>query len=172
MPAKATIPRVCEQCGNGFIVAPREIAKGNGRFCSKSCASRSRGRLNLRDDPQNMRAYKREWVAKRRADWLAEHGPCVQCGSADFLEVDHIDRTTKIDHNIWSWSQVRRDAELAKCQVLCRDCHLAKTIAEKPQAKHGSSRRYEDYGCRCVVCKAWRAAKTKRYRERKRNSRI
>lgn len=55
---------------------------------------------------------------------------CVQCGSTENLELDHIDRTTKIDHKIWSWTRVKREAEIAKCQVLCHDCHKEKTRAE------------------------------------------
>jgi 5-methylcytosine-specific restriction endonuclease McrA len=72
------------------------------------------------------RRYGRTWLADRRAAWLKEHGPC-RCGSWEQLEVDHIDPAQKVDHRLWSWSKERRDAELAKCQVLCHTCHLDKT---------------------------------------------
>lgn len=46
----------------------------------------------------------------------------------DNLEVDHIDPDQKISHKVWSWAKPRRDAELAKCQVLCNKCHKNKTL--------------------------------------------
>ena len=60
------------------------------------------------------------------------NGPCVKCGCWDLdqLEVDHIDPNTKVSHRVWSWSKERRENELAKCQVLCRACHLTKTCGE------------------------------------------
>jgi hypothetical protein len=92
----------------------------------------------LRSDPERMREYKRKWIAKRRADWLADNGPCIRCGSWDDLEVDHIDQGKKVAHKVWSWSQARRDAELAKCQVLCKGCHLDKSRADGDIARFGS----------------------------------
>lgn len=52
-------------------------------------------------------AYQREWVRKRRSDWIASNGPCVWCGSSDRLELDHIDPSQKLSHAIWSWSDKR-----------------------------------------------------------------
>ncbi len=75
------------------------------------------------------REYGRKWVARRRADYFKDKF-CVVCKSIANLELDHIDRSTKVSHCIWSWSQLRRDAELIKCQVLCNRCHLIKTCAE------------------------------------------
>jgi hypothetical protein len=48
---------------------------------------------------------------RRRNAWFTENGPCQA-------------------HNIWNWSDVRREIELAKCQVLCRPCHIEKSILE------------------------------------------
>ena len=113
------------------------------------------------------RAYQREWKKRRWAEWIESNGPCVACGSAVDLEVDHIDPSKKIDHKVWSWSAVRRNAELAKCQVLCRTCHVAKTNAQTYRAvQHGTSNMYR-LGCRCDDCKAiqrvrvaaWRVAR-------------
>jgi hypothetical protein len=53
------------------------------------------------------------------------------CGSRDHLEIDHRDPGEKLSHRIWSWSPARRDAELAKCQVLCRKHHHAKSGEER-----------------------------------------
>lgn len=76
-----------------------------------------------------MRAYKREWIAARRAAYFADKC-CAQCGSTERLELDHIVPSTKEHHAIWSWSKSRRDAELLKCQPLCHDCRQRKTSAE------------------------------------------
>ena len=80
-------------------------------------------------DGDRQRQYQREWLAARRAEWLAEHGPCVDCASSGDLQVDHVDATCKVTHRVWSWAKARRDAELAKCVVRCRSCHVAKTLA-------------------------------------------
>lgn len=37
MPSKRTIPRVCRQCGIGFLAQPDRINAGGGLFCSKAC---------------------------------------------------------------------------------------------------------------------------------------
>jgi excisionase family DNA binding protein len=69
-------------------------------------------------------------LATLRADWIAAHGPCAVCGSTERLEVDHIDPATKTVGSFWEWPDVRREAELSKCQVLCYVCHKAKTRRE------------------------------------------
>jgi len=93
-------------------------------------------------DPEKNREYQRKWVAKRKADWYKDKF-CVHCGSVERLELDHIDPKQKISHSIWSWTQEKRDADTAKCQVLCHDCHVKKTKdnvehprgSQKPNAK-------------------------------------
>lgn len=85
------------------------------------------------------REYQRNWIRKRREEWIAANGPCIDCGSDERLEVDHRDYSQKINHKVWSWSQSRRDAELAKCDVRCNSCHQAKTNAEN-SVRNGAER--------------------------------
>lgn len=40
-----TIPRQCEFCGTPFLVRNQDVKVGKGRFCSKSCAAKSRHAL-------------------------------------------------------------------------------------------------------------------------------
>jgi len=80
---------------------------------------------------EQQREYQRNWIAARKSKWFAENGPCKNCESWEDLELDHIDPSNKTTHNIWSWSKVRFETEVAKCQVLCKDCHKEKTIANK-----------------------------------------
>ena len=103
----------------------------------------------------NMNEYKRKWAAARRAEYMAGKS-CVVCGTTESLEVDHIDPAEKVSHRIWTWSRERRDAELAKCQILCTEHHLEKTIAQRPIPEHGTVSRYtsKKHKCRCDLCRA------------------
>src|ERR1700745_656671 len=79
-------------------------------------------------DPKRKKEYGRQWVANRRIEFFKDKKCSVWwCGSSTKLELDHIDPTQKISHRIWSWSKVRRESELTKCQVLCDKCHNAKS---------------------------------------------
>jgi 5-methylcytosine-specific restriction endonuclease McrA len=118
-------------------------------------------------DPERQRQFQREWVARNRRSWLAEHGPCCECGSRKNLQVDHVNPAKKVDHKVWSWSPARRKKELAKCQVLCGDCHKKKTAAyRRRHFRHGMYSMYKSGGCRCDKC---RAASAKRMREWRRS---
>lgn len=104
-------------------------------------------------DKEKQRAYQNQWMKNRRLQWIAtQGGKCVKCGSKEALEVDHIDRAEKVSHRVWSWCRIKRMAELAKCQVLCIECHLEKTVQESSTAEHGSPSKYNN-GCRCDECK-------------------
>jgi 5-methylcytosine-specific restriction endonuclease McrA len=106
------------------------------------------------------REYQRNWIAERRAAFF-NGKVCVRCGSTEDLQLDHIDPAQKVTHNIWSWSQARRDAEIAKCQVLCKACHIVKTIEQMTQVqgitpyRHGTNKMYRR-GCKCGLCKLWK----------------
>lgn len=82
-------------------------------------------------DPEEQRGYQRAWIAARRESWISEHGPCTDCKGWYDLQVDHKDAATKVSHRVWSWAAARREAELAKCVVRCRLCHVKKTAAAK-----------------------------------------
>lgn len=121
-------------------------------------------------DPARQRAYQLKRYHDRRQRFFADKR-CVQCQSVDSLELDHIDPTTKVSHKVWSWSEVRFQTEVAKCQVLCHACHLSKTIAQTPitngyvSYRHGTASMY-DSGCHCGLCRlrhkyrvaAWRSS--------------
>lgn len=84
---------------------------------------------------EKKRAYQLQWMQNRRQSWIDENGPCVDCGSTENLEVDHVDAKTK-QYNparIWSRRKEIRDAELSKCVVRCYSCHKAKTLTESPK---------------------------------------
>lgn len=85
---------------------------------------------------QNNKQKKMEWQEKRRSElrvWLAELKKtlkCNRCPETDpaCLVFHHIDPTTKergisfaISHN---WGTKKILAEIAKCEVLCSNCHM------------------------------------------------
>lgn len=113
------------------------------------------------------RQYQLEWIRKRRDAWIkSQGGKCVKCGSTEELHVDHIDPATKKYNpaGIWSRTAAVREAELAKCQVLCRTCHEAKTAYEFTlDSPHGTTTRY-DKGCRCQDCRDSKAATMRKSR--------
>lgn len=82
-------------------------------------------------DPARQREYQAKWVARRRAEWF-EDKSCVECGSTSNLELHHLDPEQKVSHRIWSWSQARRETELAKCVPLCARCHAEESAHQLP----------------------------------------
>jgi 5-methylcytosine-specific restriction endonuclease McrA len=99
---------------------------------------------------------------------------CILCGETDesLLQFDHIDRDTK-DHSIADmmlWAKNRLLEEIKKCQVLCKSCHIKKTLSDLNQKDarltHGtiSSYRY----CKCTVCKEFMS----NYNKKKRKERM
>src|ERR1051326_2653657 len=95
---------------------------------------------------EKLREYRRNWyvrnpesakraVRKRKQDirkWLDEyksHLKCVRCGEDHLacLEFHHRDPEKKemvVSRTVdWGWSIERILAEIAKCEVLCANCH-------------------------------------------------
>ena len=108
--------------------------------------------MGLRDDPEAMRKYKREWVAKRRAKFFSDKS-CLYCKTTSDLQLHHTDRANKSDHKIWSWAEKRRLAEIEKCIIICKLCHASIHNEEKRRpVKHGTSSAYAS-GCRCEYCR-------------------
>lgn len=60
-------------------------------------------------------------------------GKCIKCGTKKRLEFDHIDPSTKL-FNISecggrTWKSFITEVE--KCQLLCRPCHIEKSISDR-----------------------------------------
>ena len=81
-------------------------------------------------------AVRREDLHRRLFAYLAEH-PCVDCGELDplVLELDHRDSGEKL-HNLsrmwyngYSWKKI--EAEIAKCDVRCANCHRRRTAYQQ-----------------------------------------
>lgn len=82
-----------------------------------------------------LRKLRRQRVSQMVWDYLKNH-PCVHCGETNpvLLEFDHISQEDKVDSvsrlvkNGYSESTVFR--EIAKCQVLCANCHRLRTAQQ------------------------------------------
>jgi 5-methylcytosine-specific restriction endonuclease McrA len=73
-------------------------------------------------DWAKQREYQRQYRERRRAEVFKDQR-CARCGATENLELHHIDPAEKLDHRIWFWSWQRIQNELAKCEILCRNCH-------------------------------------------------
>lgn len=79
----------------------------------------------------------RERIRRHLLAFLRDH-PCVDCGEADpiVLEFDHIaergPKLFELGRATQNGASVARiDAEIAKCDVRCANCHRRKTYAER-----------------------------------------
>lgn len=120
------------------------------------------------------RVHQRE---KGRREEFFTGKSCLQCGKTDksCLQIHHFDREDKVANNstIWGWVKERRQAELAKCIVLCKPCHLgvhAKEMRKEPT--HGTKAGYTHHKCRCDACKAAYAGCMRKWRARKKAERL
>lgn len=105
-------------------------------------------------------------------------GKCVECGTTEDLQIDHIDPKTKSFNMSQYFSKARLSeayAELDKCQILCHPHHIEKTVSEyktgiltnKPFT-HGTAYGYSIKGCRCEPCiEAYTIYNTKRNKKRR-----
>jgi 5-methylcytosine-specific restriction endonuclease McrA len=108
---------------------------------------------------ERMRSYIRNRRHDNRSAAVCELGGCCcKCYMPDegYHQFDHIDPSTKefdiSDMLHLPWSKIL--VELAKCQLLCEDCHKKKTskwLRENTQsAVHGTLSCYRH--CKCVLC--------------------
>lgn len=72
--------------------------------------------------------------------YLSSH-PCVDCGETDIrvLEFDHVRGNksasiTNLLKNVTSWKVI--EAEIAKCEVRCANCHRLKTLERGKWWRH------------------------------------
>lgn len=84
-------------------------------------------------------------------------GSCIDCGSVELLEFDHVDPDTKQFNvsAIMLHGDAKLYAELAKCVLRCTNCHRQRSAGQQ-SVEHGgglSGKR----NCKCVPCKARKA---------------
>lgn len=123
------------------------------------------------------REYQRQWLADRRNRAVILLGGCCSwCSSVKNLEIDHIIPAINEGYSspggkMWSWAWARIEQELAKCQLLCEDCHKKKTFEEQRGQEHGTAAGYCNRKCRCVSCREYMKLYKRDYRARRAASR-
>lgn len=111
------------------------------------------------------RDYFQEWKKKILARLGTE---CAQCSSKENLEIDHIKEEDKSFNICGKWTyfyneenkerQEELTTELAKCQLLCYECHKAKSAAYTSKINlakgftHGTNYGWMKMKCGCELC--------------------
>lgn len=83
--------------------------------------------------------YQRELRRDRKKKLVElKGGRCVDCGFAGHIvafQFDHLDPSTKVSEVATliriSWEKAL--AEVAKCDLVCANCHAVRTFARRPQ---------------------------------------
>lgn len=129
------------------------------RLCSV-CKQPNRTRQSKCRDCYN--SYMREYMKNRFHAKYAEAkeylgGRCVDCGSTDNLEFDHVDRNSKTGDigDLWSSSNASFWTEVRKCVLRCKP-HHAKRTSKQLGVEHGGGLSGKD-GCKCDPCRARKA---------------
>jgi hypothetical protein len=119
-----------------------------------------------------MKEYQKIRYQERRANAISLlGGKCVDCGTIENLEFDHVNSAEKSfpiskKMNNGNWEVILE--ELKKCVLRCSTCHLQKSFEAgdiPPKATHGTYAMYSHHRCRCDDCKAAKRAMNKEYRE-------
>lgn len=135
-----------------------EVSDGRSADCKSAAFMRRRFDSYLSHvsyNAEQMRQYMTNYRSTLREEFIdLLGGQCVQCSSTTDLEFDHIDPKTKL-FNISGFHKSREAllAELKKCQLLCSECHKAKTQALPRTLKGCGSVSSYRRGCRCAACK-------------------
>lgn len=121
--------------------APKDGLQSRCRSCNIEIAKQFHG-----ENIEHCRALISAWVAnvdernkRRTLEYLRTH-PCVDCGETDpqVLEFDHLrDKTSGIAellHRHVRWEII--EAEIAKCEVRCANCHRRRTSAAGNWFRH------------------------------------
>lgn len=135
--------RTCGTCGVAQPLA--EFALKNAatglrstkcRFCQRTYAKEhyARNRPKYLAKAKVRNDASRDRFAAFLVAYLLEH-PCIDCGETDptVLEFDHRDPTEKVESiNALARSQnwKRLEAEMAKCDVRCANCHRRRTARQ------------------------------------------
>ncbi len=111
------------------------------RFRKENAAAHKRWRER---DPEAARATKHRTIGKNRAAvQAAKAKPCADCGVQYpyyVMEFDHLDGDAKhfnVSAGVTCASHERLLAEIAKCEVVCANCHAERTHQRK-QARKGA----------------------------------
>lgn len=106
----------------------------------------------------------------RAEEIAAKGGECVDCGSTDKLEFDHVDPKLKSFDvgKLLNYSAAKRKAELEKCVLRCKACHKIKTTAngDNGAVGHGGGLTGKR-NCYCELCAPLKAEYMRNWKKKK-----
>lgn len=118
-----------------------------------------------------MRVYVTKRYHKLRAEWIDKlGGQCVNCGNREDLNFDHIvaeDKEYDIAKILSSHSKKKVELEMTKCQILCKPCHITKSVSEGDiySVEHGGGISGKK-NCRCELCRPLKNAYSKEWKKK------
>jgi hypothetical protein len=134
----------CEPCTSAWTAKGtewRQSLSGEDldRFRKQGSDAHKRWRQR---DPEAVRATKHRLLARQRAAVrAAKDKPCTDCGIQYpyyVMEFDHLDADSKefnVSAGVTSRGFGRLMAEIAKCEVVCANCHAERTYQRKQSRK-------------------------------------
>lgn len=141
----------CMDCGKTFApyVMEYDHVRGEKRFNIGKMGNHKRERV-LEEIAKcelvccachRIRSHKRRKPAKtarliKFREWLNEThklSPCMDCGvtlDPVAMDFDHVrgDKIKQIS-DMWSWSRAKVEVEIAKCDLLCANCHRVRSVS-------------------------------------------
>jgi 5-methylcytosine-specific restriction endonuclease McrA len=140
------IEQICKNCGKIFYVYPYRIKRGNVKFCSISCGTFYRNKVN---NPA-LRPEVRKKISENHADVSGKNNPMY--GRKGELAPSYIDGRSKYQCDVWRRIAIiyiehrcticgcddlnkldvhhrdgnRKNNELCNLYFLCKKCHLNK----------------------------------------------
>lgn len=110
---------------------------GRGNICLVCAREKGKAFYHaLPEEKKKIYNQAKQRAARRNQIWICEYlsnHPCVDCAEVDIelLDLDHLDATTKV-RDICSmvrggYSLKRIQEEVAKCEVVCANCHRKRT---------------------------------------------
>jgi len=136
--------RRCGRCGQIQAVDAfgfRWKSRGVRHTICQGCQAVYRAAYNVRIGPLRLHARIREHTERYRdrnrlfVDAYLRSHPCVDCGEPDIivLEFDHVGETKTRSISVMlkhATSLATLQAEIAKCQVRCANCHRRRTAQQ------------------------------------------
>jgi hypothetical protein len=136
------LKKICSNCGKerdaeqdfSWRDRDRRIRQPRCKYC-QSAMSKLHYQNNKQTYNERTRLSKAQALAESRSrisSYLSTH-PCVDCGLTDIrlLEFDHTNGQKSRDISdflTWGFNWPTIEAEIAKCEVRCSNCHRIKTI--------------------------------------------
>jgi len=111
---------------------------GTDSYCRDCRSAYSKEHYQANKELHNKRRYSNERTRRKGLRKLvreAKNKPCSDCGNEHpyfVMDMDHLDpRTKKFDlGNPWNHTEEAVKAEIAKCEVVCANCHRYRTFGE------------------------------------------